>query len=630
MKYIAFCWKWVPGLVGGLALLLAGEAAFAVDSYSGGQLTIPSLAIGNASLTNVVVDVGTIVSGPTGSSGLGSEDRYDPTTGDLTVQSVTFSGHTYYNVVVTVKSLVSIGGLSGGDTYSNGVLSIPFVRVQNGALYGGGVVTQFKVDSAGGGMPQSIQDVYNPSNHQLTIMAIEVGGKVFTNAIITLESATVASYAAVVPNIVGDTESAALAALAPVYLGINNVTQQLSTTVPEGDIISQSPAAGTEVDEGIYLSIVVSAGAESLFYSFPAATATVEPYTLLSANGGLYGTTLGGGSANNGQIFSLSYSANESTLYQFPAAPGAGTYSPNSLIFGSDGNFYGTSNGGGIDIDKNEDAGTVFQMTPGGTLTTLWAFGDYGDGVAPNGVIQGSDGNLYGTTSSGATNTNGVLFKVSLQQGESVIYTFNGPPSDGSVPVGNLVEVGGLFYGATGGGGANGTGAIFAISASGSETILHSFAASGATDDGQDPVGGLLHAADGNLYGMTTAGGANDVGTIYEINLTGSHESVLYSFEAVPSTVIGGVLTSPVPVGSLVQASDGNFYGITLYGGTYNDGMVFKVTPSGTFTVVHSFAAGAADGALPNTLILASDGNLYGTTAYGGANNTGVVFKVSL
>lgn len=613
----------LPELLAALVLLLTGTAARAVDSYSGGALTMPSLAIGNATLTNVVVDVGTIVSGPTGASASGGEDRYDPTTGHLTAQSVQYSGRTYYNVVVTVKSLVSIGGVTGADTYANGVLSIPFVRLQSGALYGGGVVTKFKIDSAGGGMPLNIQDVYSPSTHQLTITAVEVDGIVYTNAIITVGKGTVAAGAVVVPDIVGDTESAALATLGTVYLGINNVTQQQSTAIPEGNIISQNPAAGTEVDEGTYLSVILSAGAETLFYSFPTASATVEPYTLLSANGGLYGTTLGGGSANNGQIFSLSYGAAETTLYQFPAA-GSGTYSPNSLILGSDGNFYGTSNGGGAN-----ESGTVFELTPGGQLTTLWAFGGQADGVTPNGMIQGSDGNFYGTTASGSTNANGVLFVVTPKHAESVLYNFNGSPGDGFFPVGNLVEVGGVFYGATGGGGANGNGTVFAISPSGSETVLHSFAASAAVD-GQGPVGGLLHASNGNFYGMTSGGGANDAGTIYQINSSGSQESVLYSFEAVPSLTIGGVLTSPLPVGALVEAADGNFYGITQFGGVNDYGMVFKISSSGSFSVVHSFPSDTTDGTFPSTLILASDGNLYGTTADGGSNNTGAVFKVSL
>ncbi len=627
--------KTVRAVLAAIALLLLGSKVFAVDSYSGGVLTMPTLAIGNATLSSVAVQVATIVTLPSGSSPNGTVDRYDPTTGHLTVQSVDYAGETFYNVVVTVKSLVSIGGLSGGDTYANGAVSIPFVRLLNGPLFGGAVVSQFKIDSAGGGMPLYEQDVYNAATHELTITAIEVGGKVYTNAVITVESATVAAYATVVPNLVGDTESAASAALAAAVLG-GNVTQQPSATVPAGNIISQNPAAGTEVDEGTYVNLVISGGVpETLLYSFPTAGATPEAFTLIAAKGGLYGTTVGGGNANNGQIFSLSLGGAESTLYTFPSPAGAGTYSPNCLILGADGNFYGTTAGGGIDLDQNEGAGTVFQLTPKGALTTLWAFGDFLDGVQPNGVTQGSDGNFYGTTATSSIDSDGVLYQVTPAGVETVIHSFNyysAPAGDGADPVGYLVEVpqliSSVYFGATSGGGANGTGIAFSINSSGTEVILHSFAAAGSTTDGQNPVGGLLYATNGIFYGMTLNGGANGAGAIYQISgATNPNptEKVLYSFAIVPGTSSG-----PTPVGALVQTSDGSLYGITEFGGDFNYGSVFKITTSGAYSLVHSFSAGTSDGAQPSSLTLGSDGNLYGTTFFGGANNTGAVFKIPL
>ena len=621
----------VGTLIAACGLLGFWGKALAVDTYSGGLLTMPSLAIGNATLSNVVVKIGSIVSLPSGTAPAGSIDRYDPASGHLTVQAVNYGGHTLYNAVATVASLQSIGALSGADTYAGGTLSVPFVRLLNGPLFAGAVVTKLQIDSRGGGMPLYEQDVYDPGSHVLTIALIEVGGQVYTNAQITVESATVAAYGSVVPDVVGDTETAAATALYAVYLGINNVTQQTSTTVPEGDIISVTPAAGTLVDQGTYVSLVISGGAETLFYSFPAASATVEPYTLISALGGLYGTTVGGGNYNNGQIFSLGYGGVGADLYAFPLTGGAGTYGPNCLILGKDGNFYGTSDSGGTSFQGNLDGGTVFQLTPAGVLTTLYAFGDLTDGVHPNGVIQGSDSNFYGTTANSDVNSSGILFQVTPQKTEKVIHYFSqagAPPGDGAYPIGQLVEVpqqtATVYYGVTSQGGANGTGIVFAINGSGSETILHSFAAVGSLTDGVYPVGGLMHATNGNFYGMTSNGGANNGGAIYQITPAGQ-ESLIYSFPIVPGGSAG-----PSPTGALVQATDGNLYGITRFGGSLNYGQVFKLTPSGVFSVVHSFSAGTTDGAEPSSLVQASDGNLYGTTLFGGTNNTGAVFKVQL
>ena len=624
--------KWLAAV----CLVLPGTAAFAVDTYSGGVLTIPSLGLGNATLTTVKVKVDQIhyIGGP---SANGSEDSYDPTSGTLTVQAVNIPGKgTFYNAQAHVTTLLSIAGVTGGDTYAGGTLSAPFVRVGTGQLYAQVVLRQVHVVSAGDfQMPRYLQDVYDPQGKQLTVAAIEVAGRVFTNAVITFGPYSFASYATTVPDVIGETESAAQTTIFGLQLGISSLTQQPSTTILEGNVVAVNPPVGTEVDEGTYVSLVLSSGSETLFFSFPALGYSIGADALVAANGSLYGTTGVGGNQNNGTIFLLTAGGTGSTPYQFPAAQ-INSYDPNSLILGQDGNFYGTTVGGGA---SNMEDGTVFQLKPDGTVTALWAFGNTGDGINPNGVIEGSDGNFYGTTFTGGNpspHNNGVVFKVTPQHTESVLYTFGGPGSpanDGQYPVGSLVEAGGVFYGATsygganGGNGATGAGTVFAISGK-SETILHSFAAAGSTADGSEPVGGLLHASNGNFYGMTSGGGANGAGTIYQISSSGS-EKVVYSFPLVPSS-IGGVETSPLPVGALIEATDGNYYGITNNGGTYNAGTVFRITPTGAFEVVHSFAGAPTDASNPSSLIQAADGNLYGTALGGGVNNTGAVFKVAL
>ncbi len=178
-----------PVVVIAAVLLACGAAAArgaATYTTATDRLTLPAVAIGGATYSDVVVTVGTIVSGPEGTSADGTVDTYDPDTAQLTVQSVTVGSATYYNVVVTVSSLVSIGGVSGADTYDGTHLTIPSVQLVGGATYTDVVVTVGSVISTGGGMPASVRDLYNAGSRQLTIAAIEVGGHVYTNAVVTL------------------------------------------------------------------------------------------------------------------------------------------------------------------------------------------------------------------------------------------------------------------------------------------------------------------------------------------------------------------------------------------------------------------------------------------------------------
>jgi YVTN family beta-propeller protein len=169
-----------------LSLTCALQAAHA-DSYNAvnHQLTMPSVTVGAATYSNMVVVVGNIVSGPTGSTANGNEDNYNPATNELTVQTVSVGSLTYHNVVVTVSSLVSAVSVTGADTYSGTTLTIPSVQVAGGAIYTNVVVAVAAINSAGGGMP-ALRDQYNPTNFELTIAGIQVAGRVFTNAVITV------------------------------------------------------------------------------------------------------------------------------------------------------------------------------------------------------------------------------------------------------------------------------------------------------------------------------------------------------------------------------------------------------------------------------------------------------------
>jgi uncharacterized repeat protein (TIGR03803 family) len=303
----------------------------------------------------------------------------------------------------------------------------------------------------------------------------------------------------------------------------------------------------------------------------------------------------------------------ESVLYSFNTT-GDGTYPYYThLLLASDGNFYGTGGDGGAN-----SLGAVFKITPAGAETVLWSFGVGTDGTKPyGGLVQGTDGALYGTTYKGGTNDDGAVFKITLAGVETVLWSF-GSGTDGTYPYSSLIQsTDGNYYGMTEGGGVNSGGIVFKLTPAGTETILWSF---GSGTDGNTPYGSLLQASDGNFYGMTEGGGTNTDGTVFKITAAGA-ETVLWSF--------GSGTDGQEPYGSLIQASDGDFYGLTNEGGVNSLGAVFKITPAGAETLLWSFGSGT-DGTYPSgSLVQGSDGNFYGMTCDGGANNDGAIFQIT-
>src|ERR1035437_5987614 len=350
------------------------------------------------------------------------------------------------------------------------------------------------------------------------------------------------------------------------------------------------------------------------------------------SDGNFYGTTDGGGKTNAGTVFRISPSGTYTSLYSFGSSPTDGTH-PAGLVQGSDGNFYGTTGGGGGTNNDGYGFGTVFRISPSGTYTSLYSFGSSPtDGEYPDGLVQGSDGNFYGTTGEGGTSTNcgdvgcGTVFRISPSGNETNLYSFGSSPTDGNSPNGLVQGSDGNFYGTTGEGGTStncydGCGTVFRISPSGTYTNLYSF---GSTPtDGNAPSAGLVQGSDGNFYGTTQAGGTNSDGTVFRISPSGTYTS-LYSFAGSPSD-------GQLPFAGLVQGSDGNFYGTTYYGGTNYDGTVFRISPSGNETNLYSFGSSPTDGEYPDAgLVQGSDGNFYGTTEDGGTNNDGTVFKLTV
>jgi uncharacterized repeat protein (TIGR03803 family) len=338
-------------------------------------------------------------------------------------------------------------------------------------------------------------------------------------------------------------------------------------------------------------------------------------------DGNLYGTTGLGGSSNNctdgcGTVFKVTPSGVLTTLHSFDGTDGS---FPTGIVLGADENFYGTTASGGSSSNCSGGCGTVFKITPAGKLVSLHSF-DAADGSGSySGLIQGTDGNLYGTTGYGGSSTNctngcGTVFKISAAGTLTVLHSFDG--ADGSGPNAGLVQgKNGAFYGTTFSGGTTSNGTAFELTAKGSFTTIHNFNGT----DGSGIYSGLIQGSNGNFYGTTeVGGGGNNDGTAFEMTPVGL-VTTLHDF--------GGGADGINPTG-LVLGSDGNFYGTAQIGGTYLFGAVFRMTPKGIVKTLHSF--NSYDGEDPQCApFQATNGKFYGTTFGEGPGGYGTLFSVS-
>jgi uncharacterized repeat protein (TIGR03803 family) len=389
-----------------------------------------------------------------------------------------------------------------------------------------------------------------------------------------------------------------------------------------------------------------------------------------ATDGNLYGTTATGGSGigcyvdfNCGTVFNITPSGTLATLYSFCAQSGCtdGGYSWAGLVQGTDGNFYGTTE----EYGPNAVGGTVFKITTSGTMTILYSFCSQSkctDGEAPlAALIQGIDGNFYGTTSLGGAYSGGTVFKITPTGTLTTLYSFCAKLGyycpDGKYPLASLVQgTDGNFYGTTeegGAAGAYGAGTVFKITPTGALTTLYTFCSNSGGNpsdcaDGVHPIAGLVQGTDGNFYGTTSNGGQGSAclggqypdgcGTAFKMTPSGTL-TTLYAFCSQVDCADGNV-----PFAGLIQATDGNLYGTVYRGGTtYGQGppcgdagcgTIFEITTGGTLTTLHSFSG--PDGNVPYAaLVQDTDGNLYGTTSAGGAyaaaaGGGGTVFSLSV
>ena len=347
---------------------------------------------------------------------------------------------------------------------------------------------------------------------------------------------------------------------------------------------------------------------------------------VLGPDGNFYGTTNGAGAHNGGIVFKMTPSGTVTVLYSFCAQPNCtdGNAPDAGLALGSDGNFYGITTSGGAVGD-----GTVFKISPSGDFTLLHSFMG-SDGAEPNGtLLLASDGNFYGTTTSQGSNHGGTLFRINSSGTFTTVYNFCtlGACHDGSGPFGGLMQgTDGYLYGTTTSGGTGFLyGTVFKMTLNGVLTTLHSFVSS----DGSTPQGKLVQASDGNFYGTTTSGGNAQActfgcGTIFKITSSGTF-TPLHNFEGTDGSFV---------IAGLIQASDGKLYGTAGRGGNAQNcntcGTIFNITLGGTLTTLHNFAGFPSEGSLPvGGLVQASNGGFYGTTEAGGSVGDGSIFSLS-
>jgi len=386
------------------------------------------------------------------------------------------------------------------------------------------------------------------------------------------------------------------------------------------------------------INILHSFGISSSMYGSYDGSNPVQP-PIEGTDGNFYGTTYGGGTNNDGTVYEMTPEGTLTTLYSFQGYDG---YGPRGLLFETNGVFYGTTQGGGANATVSDPTccGSVFTITPQGVLTTVYSFSGPDGSTSDSGLVPSGDGNFYGTTYGGGatitpyngTNTDsygdivqnppGTVYKITPEGTLTTLHSFSGP--DGANP-GKEAVVGtnGNLYGTTLFGGAFDHGTVYTISSAGTFTLLYSFTDG---DDGAHPKAQLTQGPDGDFYGTTLDGGGQagakqcsqyGCGTVFKISPQGTL-TTLHDFSGDQE---------PAHPGSLTPGPDGNFYGTSYTGGTNAQGTAFMITPQGVVTTLYQFDI--FHGSLPIAgLTLASDGSFYGTTTEGGAYAQGTVYRL--
>jgi uncharacterized repeat protein (TIGR03803 family) len=487
------------------------------------------------------------------------------------------------HTMTAVYGGIGIIGLSG---------NLSFGTVQAGAS----AVRTFTIQSQGGYQPLHVSGItYPPGFSGAWSGTIPIGGS--TNVVVTFAPTTNGFYSGLV-TVNSDAT-----------LGSNSISASGT------GVVAPPPPPVTPFPTGPF----------TVIYSFPYQSSLSGPFAfganpgaglVQGTDGDFYGTTVYGGGYGEGVIFRMNAAGSNQLLYLFPAKtsqPGA------QLTFGNDGNLYGTMRWGGV-----HGLGSVFRLS-NGVFSTIYSFAESssdqsGEPISP--LIQGTDGYFYGTTRWG-WNGGGSVFKVTSTGAFTLLNSLDdSQPGVGFELIAPLVQgMDGNLYGTTFGGGTNGPGTVFKLTLSGALTPLYSF--TGGLDGGH-PQAGLVQDKSGYLYGTTSGGGTFGDGTVFKMATNGSLIWAV-SFNGTNGSNAGygipAFLEAP-----LIQASDGNLYGVTPSGGGFGDGTVFQISTNGLLAILHSFQG--SDGANPFGLMQGRDGNLYGTTWEGGTDGGGTVFRL--
>jgi uncharacterized repeat protein (TIGR03803 family) len=399
----------------------------------------------------------------------------------------------------------------------------------------------------------------------------------------------------------------------------------------DGALYGTTQAGGIS-NAGVVFKINCDGSGFSFLHIFTNRPDGAMPYGQLAqtADGLLFGLTVYGGSNNFGAVFTLDTIGNNfAIIHHFSTNRLDGEFPRSGLFVGKDGRLYGTASGGGTN-----GFGAVFALNPNGTgFTLLHSFVTNSfstDGKFPDELIQETNGLLYGSTRQSGTLSSfspgaPMLFALTTNgTGYTQLKTFSTPPPSARSHHNGLIQgTNGMLFGTVhSDSGIAAPGGIFTIATNGSGyLVLHPFTTN--IYDGQNPDGRLVQANDGLFYGTTVKGGTNDYGSVFKMNADGTGFVLLHSFAGFPGD-------GQWPSDRLIQGTDGNLYGITLLGGTNNEGTVFKISTDGqTYSVLYSFVTRTSDGQLPlGKLVKGSDGLLYGTTVQGGSNNLGTIFKI--
>jgi uncharacterized repeat protein (TIGR03803 family) len=383
---------------------------------------------------------------------------------------------------------------------------------------------------------------------------------------------------------------------------------------------------------GLGLVVVETSSAQAptfnVLYTFMGSSDGGEPYAGLVRDkaGNLYGTAISSGAFGWGVVFKVDTSGAETVLHSFGGVTADGRTPYAGLVRDKAGNLYGTTyEGGGIGCV--DGCGTVFKVDTTGTETVLHSFaGGTADGCYPyGGLFRDSAGNLYGTTQSCGAFNFGMVFRLSKSGTLKVLHNFAGGTADGANPLYGslLMDNKGALYGVAQYGGTSNDGVVYKLSKSGALRVLHSFA--GGTTDGCNPDGTPAMDTLGNLYGTAVACGSSNMGVVWKVSKGGA-EKVLHSFA-------GGTTDGAVPIAGVVLDAKGKLYGDTQNGGGTGCfgsgcGTVYKVSKTGTLTLLHTFAG--PEGAMPfGGVIRDTKGNLYGTAFLGGSLDWGTVWEIT-